>query len=383
MSVFDKIIWLSKSIAQSLLNDENSEYLKESDVFEEEDKKYIINDLTDTQKVSERLSLKSKIDKNAGWDAVKRKINSPSVIKLYWKYAAVASAIIGISSVYFYNNQEILEVKQTSPVVSTGENKAVLTLDNGTEITLQKGNSYKNNNADSDGASIVYNKIEGNYYSASYNYLTVPRGGEFFLELSDGTQVWLNSESKLKYPTSFIEGKDREVELLFGQAYFNVSPASQNRGAAFRVFHKEQKISVLGTEFDVKAYADEENIYTTLVEGKVKVNFKANEQILIPGQQAFLKEKEGLLTVREVDVYTETSWKNGVFSFKGKSLDDIMKVLSRWYDVDIQFLIPETAKARFVGTLRKNQDLNEILLTIKNYGIIKSYEFKDDKILIK
>ena len=148
--------------------------------------------------------------------------------------------------------------------------------------------------------------------------------------LSDGTKVWLNSESQLKYPVAFNDGETRQVELVYGEAYFDVSPSTAHKGARFKVFNQSQEVEVLGTEFNIKAYKDETNIYTTLVEGKVAISAAGKNQILKPNQQSNLNLETGSIEITTVDVYNETTWIDGIFSFENKPLKEILKVLSRW-----------------------------------------------------
>ncbi|MDC1324467.1 DUF4974 domain-containing protein, partial [Flavobacteriaceae bacterium] len=215
------------------------------------------------------------------------------------------------------------------------------------------------------------------------NFLTIPRGGQFFLKLSDGTQVWLNSESQLKYPVSFRDGETRVVELVYGEAYFDVSPSNEHKGAKFKVLNQAQEIEVLGTEFNVKAYKDETNIFTTLIEGKVSISTETTNQILKPKQQASFNISSKTMAIATVDVYSHTSWKEGVFSFRRTSLEQIMKVLSRWYDMDVEFMNPELKKEGFNGVLGKDQNIEDILKIIQSYGIIENYEIINKKIILK
>nr|WP_233164176.1 FecR family protein [Snuella sedimenti] len=251
---------------------------------------------------------------------------------------------------------------------------------------MEKGKNYTTDNIKSNGEKVTYKSTgsdKGNTTKVSYNYLTVPRGGQFFIELEDGTLVWLNSESQLKYPTVFLTGKPREVELIYGEAYFDVSPSTEHQGAIFKVHTNEQEVEVLGTEFNIKAYQDETFIYTTLVEGKVLLDNKIQKEFLNPNQQLVLNKETKNTVIKEVDVNYEVSWKDGIFSFKSKPLKDIMKVLSRWYDVDFTFLNPKLETIKYIGALNKDQELEEILSIIKNTNFINAYEIKENTILIK
>jgi transmembrane sensor len=257
-----------------------------------------------------------------------------------------------------------------------------LTLENGSNITLEKGKNYRAENLKSNGEELVYQPKNITKAQIKYNYLTIPRGGQFYVQLSDGTKIWLNSESQLKYPISFIGGETRQVELVYGEAYFEVSPSTNHNGSKFKVLTSMQEVEVLGTEFNIKAYKDETNIYTTLAEGKVVIRNGFSSQNLIPTQQSNLNLKNNTITISAVDVYSETSWKKGLFSFKSTELKEIMIVLSRWYDVNFVFSNAKIENIKFNGVLSKNQTIKEILTTIKDTKFIKDYDIKDKKITI-
>ena len=302
-----------------------------------------------------------------------------------WKYAIAASIILLISISFLFNksNEEQLIEPIIVNTIETGTDKATLTLGDGSQIALEKGSTFQTNNANSNGEKIIYEERKQKRTEIIYNYLTIPRGGQFQIALSDGTQVWLNSESQLKFPVSFIEGETRKVELLYGEAYFDVSPSIEHKGSKFKVINQSQEIEVLGTEFNIRAYKDESNIYTTLVEGKVSVSSSSTNQVLKPTQQANLNLNNNMMTVATVDVYNEVSWKEGVFSFNRKPLVEIMAVLSRWYNLDVEFVNQKTKNEGFNGALSKDQNIEDILKTIKNFGIIKDYEIKNKTVILK
>ncbi|MFI1744262.1 FecR family protein [Thalassobellus sediminis] len=308
------------------------------------------------------------------------------------KYAA--AIIIGImTSTYFFGNKNInnsiksIPLEKISPVVinnniEIGKDKATLTLGDGGVVVLDEENTFKTDKVKSNGKELIYNVDSNKRREITYNYLTIPRGGQFHVKLSDGTEIWLNSESQLKYPVAFVEGVTREVELVYGEGYFDVSPSTNHNGSKFRVINKNQEIEVLGTEFNIKAYKGED-IYTTLVEGKVTVSNSFFKKNLTPNQQSKLNVKDKNITINTVDIYSETSWKKGLFSFKSKPLKEIMTVLSRWYDVTVVFTNSELEKVKFNGVLSKNDNIEEILLTIKKTNFINDYEIKDKTIVLK
>ena len=303
-------------------------------------------------------------------------------------YAAAAVLTGLLVTGYFIKNNNFTKSIETNPRIinnniGIGSDRAILTLEDGSQVALEKGNAYQTQNALSNGEEIKYEKGTDNISKMVYNFLTVPRGGQFHLVLSDGSEVWLNSESQLKYPVNFIKGQTRKVELVYGEGYFDVSPSTEHEGSKFIVSNQSQEIEVLGTEFNIKAYKDETNIYTTLVEGRVLIGTASTRNILKPSQQANLNLNDGNLDIATVNVYNEISWKEGVFSFRRKPLVEIMKVLSRWYDMDVYFDNPELENVGFNGVLGKDQQIEEILNTIKNFGIINDYEIINKTILLK
>tara|TARA_R110002050_G_scaffold281956_2_gene429655 strand:+ start:23941 stop:25092 length:1152 start_codon:yes stop_codon:yes gene_type:complete len=307
----------------------------------------------------------------------------PFYKKSIFKYAVAASVIFIISINVINNKQSVEKAIIVNEIIKPGTDKATLTLQDGTEVVLEKGTAYKNQNISSNGEKIIYKEDKSKSETITYNYLTISRGGQFFVKLSDGTQVWLNSESQLKYPTNFIDGQTRAVELVYGEAYFEVSHSTEHKGSKFKLVNNSQEIVVLGTKFNVKAYKDEKNIYTTLTEGKVVINTSEHNQVLIPGQQSNLNIANNDFKIINVDVKSEIAWVHGDFVFHGKSLRDIVKVLSRWYDIDFKFENSALAEEKFNGELGKNQNLEDILLLIKTTNKINSYEINNKLITLK
>lgn len=300
-------------------------------------------------------------------------------------YYSAAAVVLGIvTTTYFYNIKPVaVPVKMVNNTISTGTDKAILTLEDGSVVTLEKDKVYEKGNVVSNGKELVYNKDSKGKSGLAYNYLTIPRGGQFQIKLADGTKVWLNSDSKLKFPVAFLEGSLREVELIYGEAFFDVSPSSEHKGAKFKVLNKNQEVEVLGTEFNIKAYKDEDKIYTTLVEGKVTVSGFNLKKYMVPNQQTIINLKNGDITINPIDAYNEVLWTKGIFSFKSKNLKEIMTVMSRWYDVQVVFQNTELEKVKFNGVLSKNDNIKEILTIIKKTNFINEYEIKDQKIMIK
>ncbi|PNW29879.1 FecR family protein [Formosa algae] len=309
----------------------------------------------------------------------------------YWQYAAAAVIALGLMTTIYFSQNNDLNRNDISPIIvdnqiEPGIDKAILTLESGETIQLVKDVKYKAKNLQTNGEELVYDEdanTEINPEAIAYNYLTIPRGGQFKITLADGTQVWLNSESKIKYPIHFIPGETRVVELVYGEAYFDVSSSTKHHGARFQVVNTAQTVEVLGTEFNIKAYKDESSVYTTLVEGKVLVRSEGVVQNLIPNQQSKLQTSTNTLAVSQIDVYNEIAWKEGVFNFEDKSLKDIMTVLSRWYDIDATFETKSLETQRFNGALKKNYSIETILSILQKANIINGFEIHKKSVIIK
>jgi len=328
-----------------------------------------------------------RIDFEKGWLAIQGDLQITKR-KYYWKYAIAASIALLISINFIFNKKENTKVIEPTIVknnntIKVGSDKAILTLKDGTNITLEKGQQFVSGNLESNGEEIIYKSKNKSKTEIAYNYLTVPRGGEYYIKLSDGTEVWLNSESQLKYPVSFIDGETRKVELVYGEAYFEVSPSINHKGSKFRVINDAQEVEVIGTEFNIKAYKDEIGVYTTLVEGKVTIDNGVLKQELAPNQQSKISLKDKTLTISSIDVYSEIAWRKGLFSFNSKPLKEIMVVLSRWYDFEVVFANKKLEKVKFNGVLSKKDNIEEILTIIKNANFINAYDITDKKITIK
>ena len=317
---------------------------------------------------------KSKIHKRI------RLIEKRNKLERYKKIAFAASIIllVGISLFnQFYFNETIII---RDPIV-IGTDKAVLTLENGDQVILEKGQKFQNKTVNSDGKELSYsikNRSSSNFKNEKIasNFLTIPRGGQFSLNLEDGTKVLLNSDSKIKYPVKFIKGKKRQVELLYGEAFFDVSSSKNYNGSEFIVSTKTQKINVLGTKFNVKSYGGDDVITTTLVEGKVKVENGENQILLFPNQQSKVDSNSAIIDVSDVDVAQQISWIKGLFSFNDTSLEDIMHTLSRWYDLEFIFKSANQKKFIFSGILERTKSIEDILFIIEKTSSSNEINFE-------
>ena len=199
-----------------------------------------------------------------------------------------------------------------------------------------------------------------------FHTISAPVGGEYHFTLADGTMVWLNSSSRLTFPTRFT-GDTREV-LAEGEVYFDVQH-DENKPFIVRV--NDMSVRVLGTKFCISAYPENEGIMTTLVQGAVQVTSGDNQVVLKPGYQAVVDQRSGAISQRAVELSLYTSWVRGVFEYENMELDDIVVQLARWYDVQFTFSASEYKKRRFTGVVRKYEDLNGVLDMIEKTTNVK------------
>lgn len=241
--------------------------------------------------------------------------------------------------------------------ITPGGNKAILTLGDGSTVTLDSANRLIRQGIRQTGGQLVY---DAQSTAISYNTLTTPRGGQFQVRLPDGTMVWLNAASSLRYPTAFTGG-ERKVEIS-GEAYFEVVKDSHQ---PFKVKIGEQgEVEVLGTHFNVDAYPDESSINTTLLEGAVRVN---NKVVLKPGQQAQVANNS-IKTINNANITKVMAWKNGLFNFEDASLREVMQQLARWYDLQIVYEqnVPDMY---FEGEMSRDMNLSQVLDGLQKTGV--------------
>lgn len=292
-------------------------------------------------------------------------------------YAAAAATILVMLSIgmYYYNRaatSKKVQVSALSKDVPPGGNKATLTLADGRiimledaangDLTRQAGIVIKKT---ADG-ELVYDvsNAEAEKGRLIYNTISTPKGGEYRIILPDGSIVWLNASSSLRYPVNFI-GTERRVTLT-GEGYFEI--AKQN-GKSFIVTSHKQEVEVLGTHFNINAYIDEPTVNTTLLEGSIKVSpidKTLHPQIIKPGEQAIINQNIKLITV---DVEQAVAWKNGMFHFQDTNLKEVMRQLERWYDVEVDYnSMPDV---EFVGVVPRNAKLSSVLKALELTSNIK------------
>lgn len=292
----------------------------------------------------------------------------------FFRYVAAAVVILLAGAGFWFTNSNTKSTQVADqPVVMEknvppGKDGAILTLADGTQLVLDSlGNGLVSTQQ---GTHVVLNDGRLTYHSqqqaldaTQYNTMTTPRGRQFNVTLPDGTRVWLNASSSLRYPTVF-GGFERRVEVT-GEAFFEVA---QNKDLPFIVnIGQQAEVQVLGTSFNVNAYADEPGINTTLLEGSVKVlAVKRNEELVLkPGEQA--QQSDGLQK-KTVNVDEVVAWKNGAFNFNDMELPAVMRQLSRWYNVEVEYAGP-VSKGKFGGKMGRNLSLADVLAELKNFDV--------------
>ena len=307
-----------------------------------------------------------------GWEGVQRKIQRHRFrhrILNICKYAAIFIFPVAIATVAIYKSgNEPQPLSQVEEQIVPGGKKAVLILDNGEAIDLKSTSGVELK--EKDGTVIQVDSTVLNYQQApartseklAYNKVNVPRGGEYQLMLSDGSKVQLNSMSSIRFPVQFAQ--DCRLVELEGEAYFEVSKTGQ----PFIVQTKGMKIEVLGTTFNISAYPNEE-YQTTLVSGSVKVQTEnGSNRILKPSEQACITPGSNQINVRNVDTAFYTSWIHGKINFKDQRLDDIMKTLARWYDMDVVYENEATKELRFGCYVNRYNEITPLVKLLEQTG---------------
>lgn len=302
--------------------------------------------------------------------------------KRRWYYMSAAAAvllILGLATYFYYpqlhRSTPPSHMAQAINGIIPGSNKAILTLDNGEQVVLedtkngiitQQGNASVNK---TDSGYLLYNTVAGNETSIVYNTLRTPYGGQYQMTLQDGTKVWLNAGSSLRFPASF-SGNERNVTLI-GEAYFEVA---KDKARPFLVTVNAgsgtpMTVKVLGTHFNINAYPDEQQNRVTLLEGAVKVDCGAANALLAPGREAILNRISGKISVSSVDTEAATAWKNGYFLFENEKVESIMRQISRWYNVAIIYQGDVSRKA-IAGSLSRSKNVEEVLNMLELTGTV-------------
>lgn len=302
------------------------------------------------------------------WDKIQQRVDTIEThyYRKYW-WLAAAVLVLAVITYPLLQKQQPRPLAVATSAIKPGGSKAVLTLANGSRVTLtDTGNQVikAGNMAIQQKQGELQYESQDNETNA-FNELTTPPGGVFQVSFPDGSHVWLNAASSLKYPLKF---KDNRTVILNGQAYFEIAPDARQ---PFIVKAGEMEVQVLGTSFDIMAYKDEEVVNTTLVEGAVKVLQGNTSALLHPGLQSKLDPATGRMEVQAVNLENVLAWRNGRFELENTDLPAFLRQLARWYDIEIAVEAPakEVALKKFGGQIGRDMDLQDVLKILDLYGV--------------
>lgn len=374
MNTWNDIYDFSEKVLSYILRKKEEEYIQpdqDSPVEKMADK------LGNSETLAERLQQQYRYDPIRAY----RKLKNYRRRRRIRRYSVAAGIllVLGLGWGWFHQNSpgDPLLLTQT---IQPGGKKAVLTLADGSvwhigDSAMLIPTAQNHIRIDSSGMLLQAGKEGKTENTETYHLLSIPRGGEFTMTLADGTRVWLNSESELHFPLQF--GGEQRIVQLTGEAYFEVA---KDAAHPFVVEVCDSKIQVLGTGFNVRSYSEEGQIVTTLVEGAVCFESIEDRVILKPGEQSIL-DKEGQLQKRVVEVYPFVAWKEGRFIFRKQRLEDIMVMVSRWYNVEVYFEDDESKEITFSGGMMRNDGFEALMKMIETVGSINC-TIKDNTVFI-
>lgn len=380
----DELIRIARLIAKDLLGntDEAEKAFLENWRKQKTAHEQLYQSLRREENFAEYEKQRSRLQIEKQWKKFEKRTGTRQRIAFYWYPAASVAALLILALLLFHPEENISPENINRATIANnivpGSAKAVLILSDGQHIELPENKEEK---LQFKGIEISHNQVKIKNSPATaqtpvrQNQIITPRGGEYYLILADGTSVFINSESRLEFPDQFSDDK-REV-YLEGEAYFSVA---SGKDCPFIVKTSRMNIKVTGTEFNVKAYEEDLFTQTTLVRGEVQVVSGGKTCKLLPFHQAEYNTHSGEMMVKEVDVNPFIAWKNGQFLFKGDRLEDIMTVLSRWYDFEVVYSDNELKDIVFAGKLKRSGSIGPILDVIRSTRKIK-VEIKEKQIL--
>lgn len=330
--------------------------------------------------------VKTEEEEERGWRQLQQKARSGrSVRKIKWfPYAAAIVLILSMGGVFYFSGDkeqtEILPIAKNE--VQVPGSRAVLILPDGRKVDLEN-EVLRSDLAQSDSLLLVsarslkYRDIDSPDTTEIFHTLEIPRGGEYLLTLSDGTMIYLNSESTLSFPVKF-QGKERKVYLT-GEAYFKVA---KNTEHPFVVTAGELEVLVTGTTFGVRAYKDEKDIQTTLESGQVTVRVEGKSVKLVPNKQVLFNKSTMGLEVRDVDVDLYLAWADGRLVYDNCPLEKILTDLGRWYNIDVFYSRDELRSYQFSLNMKKHEEFTQVLELIGKTGEVQ-FEIKDNTVIVK
>ena len=340
----------------------------------------LVEELKDKDRIEYEMHIIAKFNTEKALSKLKNRKQVKRRGILSW-IAAASVVVIGGVSAWILLSQEP-DVDNLSVTEKFEPGKAIVTLEmaSGLKYRLDTLSSVVRNNRvnvafdNNDGVLKIKEQdslADGATKEIGYNTVNVPYGGTYTVELCDGTKVYLNSGTTLEFPSRF-DGKVRSV-ILKGEAYFDVA---RNVSKPFVVEVDEMKVKVLGTSFNVKSYVDEPGVYTTLVEGSVAILRDGQpEKKIKPGEQAYYNKGVGTLSIAEVDVKEFTSWKDGVFYFKDIALEEILRIVSRWYDLEVFYMNQGAKSVIYSGKLPMYSSVEDVLRKFEISGDVR-FELK-------
>ena len=340
----------------------------------------LVEELKDKNRIEHEMHIIAKFDTERALSKLKNRKQVKRRGILSW-IAAASVVVIGGVSAWILLSQEP-DVDNLSVTEKFESGKAIVTLEmaSGLKYRLDTLSSVVRNNRvnvafdNNDGVLKIKEQdslADGAAKEIGYNTINVPYGGTYTVELCDGTKVYLNSGTTLEFPSRF-DGKVRSV-ILKGEAYFDVA---RNVSKPFVVEVDEMKVKVLGTSFNVKSYVDEPGVYTTLVEGSVAILRDGQpEKKIKPGEQAYYNKGVGTLSIAEVDVNEFTSWKDGLFYFKDIALEEILRIVSRWYDLEVFYMNQGAKSVIYSGKLPMYSSVEDVLRKFEISGDVR-FELK-------
>ena len=374
---FRAAVLISKYLRQQLTEKERDEleaWINTGDLNQE-----LFRELTSSEVLEDELKKFDVSDTGSGWDRVQQKIILKQPVNdIQWKvwWQSAAAVFIFVFAGWLWTHQH----RQPKPQVAStgtygsdvlpGTRKAELILSDGTKVRLDAGadSMFSERGSQVHRASngmVMYGK-GATAVTAAWNTINIPNGGEYIVQFEDGSKVWLNSASSLRYPVKF-DGKERRVELISGEAYFEVA---KNKEKPFIVVTDRMEVQDIGTAFNVNSYynPDSSNV-VTLAEGKIRVTTKHKAVFAAPGQQV----KAGLIetVLSDGDVESATAWKNGLFIFNNAPLSEVMNSLARWYDVKIEYDKSFSDKKFFTGEIKRNVPVSKLLQMMEMTGIAR------------
>ena len=340
----------------------------------------LVEELKDKNRIEHEMHVIAKFDTERALSKLKNRKQVKRRGILSWIAAASVVVIAGVSAWILLSQEPDVHNLPVAEKFEPG--KAVVTLEmaSGLKYRLDTLSSVVRNNRvnvafdNNDGVLKIKEQdslADGTTKEIGYNTINVPYGGTYTVELCDGTKVYLNSGTTLEFPSRF-DGKVRSV-ILKGEAYFDVA---RNVSKPFVVEVDEMKVKVLGTSFNVKSYVDEPGVYTTLVEGSVAILRDGQpEKKIKPGEQAYYNKGVGTLSIAEVDVNEFTSWKDGLFYFKDIALEEILRIVSRWYDLEVFYMNQGAKSVIYSGKLPMYSPVEDVLRKFEISGDVR-FELK-------